>query len=611
MTKKSPQREKRVGPVELSVMQGRGLFCVVVIILAFVFLFVRLWQVQVLGGHDLQMRARRQAIRPIRINPVRGRFFDVTGKALVDNEDRYDLVFYVSEMRQPGRRAKTIEHVLTVERMLASYLGRPSKLTSEEVQLQLTRRPVLPLTIFEDLSAEELSAYAEFLPVQAGVEVLPQAQRRHRYPGLLSHVLGYTGRNQPDGSDVLEDLPRLYAMPEQRGRSGLEAVLDAELAGKPGAKLLMVDSVGYARQNVGEEQPPEDGKDAYLTIDIQAQALAEELLRGHFGAMVVLDVTTGAVRVMASAPTYDLSELSSARLRELLQDEVGRPMLNRALQATYTPGSIVKPLVALAGLEEEPEAAFADYECTGRFVLGDTSIRCARRYGHGELELARAICVSCNPFFINLGLKLGIDVLSEYMHDAGFGEKSGIELGELAGTCPARGVAQRLWKRNWIAIDTAYASMGQGAFTVTPMQAAVYAAALANGGVVYRPYLVESIRAQDGRVLQESAPVIRHRLPIHRENWEIVRDAMVDAVEIDEGGAKGMREAGVPVAAKTGTAEVGEGAERHKNTWVIAFTPVDQPKYALACVIERGESGGKTAVPIAAEFLRRYILKED
>lgn len=608
---KQGQREKRVGPVDQSVMRGRVLFCTVVILLGFVFLGVRLWQVQVLGGHELQMRARRQAIRPIRLNPVRGRFFDVTGKALVDNEDRYDLVFYVSEMRQPGRRSRTIEHVLKVERMFASYLGRPSSLTYDVVQLQLTRRPVLPLTIFEDLTAEELATYAEILPAQAGVEVLPQAQRRHRYPGLLSQVLGYTGRNQPDGSDVLEDLPRLYAMPELRGRSGLEAALDSELAGKPGAKLLMVDSVGYARQSVGEEQPPEDGKDAYLTIDIEGQALAEELLRGHYGALVVVDVSTGAVRVMASAPTYDLSQLDSAHMQELLRNETERPMLNRALQATYTPGSIVKPLVALAGLEEIPEDAFAYYECTGRYMFGNTAIRCARRYGHGELELSRAICVSCNPFFIQLGLKLGIDRLSEYMRDAGFGEKTGIELGELAGTCPSRAVAQRLWKRNWIAIDTAYASMGQGAITVTPLQAAVYCAALANGGVVYRPYLVESIRSQDGRILQESAPVIRHRLPIQRGNWEIVRDAMVDAVEIDEGGAKGMRAAGVPVAAKTGTAEVGEGEERHKNTWVIAFTPVDNPKYALACIIERGESGGKTAVPIAAEFLKRYILQKD
>ena len=601
---------QNVGPVDQELMRGRTLFCAVIALLLFLFLALRLWQVQVLTGHELQERARRQAIRPVRLNPVRGRIFDAEGRALVDNQDRYDLVFYVSEMRQPGRQEKTIDHVLTVERMLASYLGRRSQLNRETVLRQLTRRPVLPLTVFEGLSEIELAAFAEFLPRQAGVEILPYAERLHHYPGLLSQVLGYTGRNQPDGSDVLEDLPRLYAMPEQRGRSGLERVFDTELAGQPGAKLLLVDSIGYARQTVGAGRQPEDGQDLHLTIDITAQSLAEELLHGHAGAIVVTEVNTGAIVVMASAPTFDLNSLNRGNLTHLIRDEVNRPMLNRATQGTYTPGSIVKPLVALAALQEIPDFAAEYYECSGRYKIGDTAIRCAQRYGHGLEDLSRAITVSCNPFFIHLGLKLGIDQYTEYLQEAGFGEKTGIEIGDAAGICPERAIASKLWNRNWIAIDTAYVSMGQGAFTVTPLQASVYAAALANGGVVYRPYLVSKITTQDGRILQETAPSIRHRLTIARENWEVVRNAMVQTVESREGSASGLRKAGIPVAAKTGTAEVGQGEDRHKNTWVIAFFPADHPQYALSCLIERGDSGGKTAVPIAAEFIRRWLVAE-
>ena len=166
-------------------MRGRALFCTVLILIGFLLLAMRLWQVQVLSGHDLQARARRQSIRPVRINSVRGSILDVSGKTLVDNVDTYDLVFYVSEMRQPGRQIRTIEHILTTERMLAGYLGRTSQLDEETVRRQLRIRPVLPLTVFEDLTAEELAAFAEFLPAQPGVEVEPVPRRKYHYPCLL------------------------------------------------------------------------------------------------------------------------------------------------------------------------------------------------------------------------------------------------------------------------------------------------------------------------------------------------------------------------------------------------------------------------------------------
>ena len=602
--------EEATGPVSPEIVRGRSLFCAGVVLCLMVLLLFRLWQVQVLSGPELQARARRQAIRPVRLNPVRGRILDAAGIPLAENQDRYDLVFYVSEMRQPGRQKHTIEHILTQERTLASYLGRPSRLQRDAVVAQLTRRPVLPLTVFEGLSPRELVVFSEILPALPGVEVRPVPQRRYPFPGLASHLLGYTGRTQPDGSDVMEDLPRLYATAEMRGRSGLEKAFDSELTGKPGVELLLVDPVGYARQTIGERRPPENGQELQLSLDSQAQGAAEEALEGHAGALVVVEVHTGAVVALASAPTFNLAELSSSRLQELLQDEENRPMFNRATQGTYTPGSIVKPLVALAALEELPEETLEEYECTGRYLLGKTAIRCAQRYGHGLVDLPRAIRVSCNPYFIWMGLKLGIDRLGEYMKEAGFGEKTGLEIPEGAGIAPQREVARRLWRRNWLAIDTAYASIGQGAITITPLQAALYAAALANDGILYQPYVVRRILTPQGKTLQETAPRIRRRISASPETFILVREAMRQAVEEREGGATGLRIPGLPVAAKTGTAEVGSGSTRHKNTWVIAFLPADEPRYALACVIERGDSGGKTAVPVAAQFLKSWLLAE-
>ena len=585
----------------------RVLFCTAFVALLYCLLAFRLWQVQVLQGPEHLRRARRQCVRPVRLNPVRGRIFAAGGEVLADNAASYQLVFYVSEMRR-GRQKRTIDGILETERSLAAYLGRTPKLTAVQVARQLNYRPVLPLAVMEDLTPAELAALAEYLPPIPGVAVEARLKRSYPYPGLLSHVLGYVQMRQPDGGDVLEDLPRLYVTPEQVGQSGLEGAYNDQLNGQAGSRLLMVDSMGYAREEGGAGIPSVPGKDLRLTIDVVAQRLAEGLLAGHAGAMVVLDVETGAVIAMASAPSFDLASLTSAELVRLNRDEVNRPLLNRAYRGVYTPGSIMKPLLGLAAMERLPDMAAENYTCDGVFVLGkNVGIRCAARAGHGPLDLQHAIAFSCNPFFIRLGLALGLDEYSEFLQAAGVGEKTGIEIGDSAGIMPSREFALKNWKRGWIRSDTAYISIGQGAISLTPLQAAVYAAALANDGIVWQPYLVAEVRSADGEVLEHTPTRIRHRLPVTAAHLRQMREAMRSAVDLPNGSAAGMRQAGIPVAAKTGTAEVGHGENRHNNTWVIAYAPADNPRYALACLVERGRSGGKTAVPLAAEFFRKYF----
>ena len=591
-------------------MRFRLLCCVSVILTLLGLLLLRLWQVQVLHGDELMRRSRRQSIRPVRLNPVRGRIFDRAGTVLVENEARYDLGFYLSEMRQRGRLGNTVEHVVEKERILANYLGRESRLDRGQVLSHLRRQPVLPLIVMRNLTVAELSQVAEYLPALPGVEIIPRSVRSYPHPGMLTHVLGMTGMRQPDGEDVREDLPRLYVTAELRGLSGLEAAFDATLSGQPGAQLLMVDSVGYARERVQADTPPVPGNDLFLAIDAQAQKAAEEQLREYSGAIVVLDVSSGAVLAMASSPGYDLAALTAEKYRSLMRDEAKRPLLNRATRGLYSPGSILKPLLALAALEEIPGEAKAEYDCTGAYYLNRRSrIRCAHRSGHGPIGLRRALAVSCNPFFINLGVRLGIDKYSEFLRSAGIGGKTGVEIGELAGVCPGRQLAQKLWKRNWIVADTAFASIGQGAVSVTPLQAAVFTAAIANGGIVYEPFLVQRVQSRSGEVLYEHAPVIRRRLQISPENAAEVREGMGETVWGEEASAARLRSAPITLGAKTGTAEVAVAgsAVKQKNTWVIAFGPLEEPKYAFACVIERGQSGSRTAVPVAAGFFEAWL----
>ncbi|HQL10763.1 MAG TPA: penicillin-binding transpeptidase domain-containing protein, partial [Lentisphaeria bacterium] len=235
-------------------------------------------------------------------------------------------------------------------------------------------------------------------------------------------------------------------------------------------------------------------------------------------------------------------------------------------------------------------------------------IRCARRYGHGPLDLLEAITVSCNPYFIHAGVETGIDVLNPMYAAAGVGEKSGFDLAErYAGIIPSRDMALRHWRRPWVVIDTAFVSIGQGGIEITPLQAAMFTAALANGGKLLRPYLVQNVVSADGKVVNNTPVVIRHRLPASPEHLRLVQQGMENAVAADYGSAKELRDAGIPLAGKTGTAEVGPKANRHHNTWIICYGPLPEPRYALACLIEKGDSGGRTAAPIAARFFREWL----
>lgn len=593
-----------------NLMAGRVTFLAVVFLVFLLMLVLRLWQVQIVQETDHIVAVERESLRPERINAVRGRIYASGGEALVDNQSVYDLGFYVSEMRRPGRMRHTINHILAGEKAVMAAIGRESVLTASILERHIRVRSAQPVIVAENLTEEEMAKFAEMFPAVEGARIIPRVYRWYPHPGVASHLLGYTGWNLPDGKDISEDFPRLFVSRELVGRTGLEKAFDNALKGQPGARLHRVDSIGYVREDVGGEQLPENGDDLFLTIDLVAQQAAEKVLDGHVGALVAVDVNTGAILALASSPTYDLATLTGEKIVQMGRDEISRPMVNRATQGVYMPGSIVKPLMALALLENGVVTAEDEYDCIGYFKLGSHRIRCARRWGHGILSLQEAISVSCNPYFIAGGVQCGIDNLAPFFAAAGFGERSGFEIYDAAGIAPAREIAERYAKRSWTISDTAYASIGQGLIEVTPLQAAMYAAALANGGTLYRPYVISEIRTQEGELLQHSLPVVRNRLPVKPENLAIVREAMHMAVTSSDGGARGLAGVDLDLAGKTGTAEVGYGENRHKNTWTIAFGPYADPQYAVACIIERGNTGGSTTVPIVAEFFRLWLTAQ-
>jgi penicillin-binding protein 2 len=568
-------------------------------------LLVRLWFVQAFQGSEHTEEVARQSIRRIRLTPVRGRIFARNGEVLVDNVPEYELDFHVSEMRQPGPRSVTEQYIFDLSVALAKKIGRLPPLEMADIKRHLDVYPALALTVFTDLLPREQAILAEMLPPIPNIELRSSFSRYYPFPWVASHMLGFAGRRPPEDAERRFS----YRRPELQGRAGLELAFNQELAGIPGMRMVRVNTLGYVHEQIGEALPPVDGADLVLTLDLCAQRIAERLMNDSKGAFVLLDAQSGAVLAMVSSPSYDLSTLSSGKYAALARDEVGRPLFNRALGGGYLPGSIVKPIIGMAALEagviteDGPEVV-----CTGRYRLGDTSIGCWLRSGHGPLTLEGALAQSCNSYFIEVGQRTGLDNIAPMMRAAGLGETPAIELpGADAGLVPSREWALRYWGRPWIAIDTAFLSIGQGAVGISPLQAAVYAAAIGNGGSVFRPYTVQELRNPDGTSRERTAPVVNHRLPVSRRHLARIREGMYRVVNGEHATAAQARNPALSVAGKTGTAEVKRPGEEYNNAWFIGYAPVDTPRYAVAVVIERGSSGGRSAAPIVGAFFTEWL----
>jgi len=580
-----------------------GSFCLVLLL----FLLSRLWDIQLHKEEQFSESVARQSVRRLRLEPVRGRIFAAGGEVLVDNRPSYNLVFHQAEMRQPGRRIQTINYILAQADALARFLLRPTPLSRSRLERHLRVYPALPLLIFEDLTVVEMAKIAELSPPLPGTEIVTRIVRTYPQPGVASHLLGFTGRRAMEVSPDTEQTA--FTRPELAGRDGIEKFYEKELAGCGGEKMVLVDILGYVHSTVGMPMLPVDGNDLILTIDLAAQRAAERAMAPYSGALVAINVTNGAILAMTSSPTYNLAALTRARYEQLQSDNVRKPLFNRAVSGTYLPGSIIKPLTALAALNANAIRASEEVNCTGAYDTGERPIRCWNTQGHGQVNLIYGLEQSCNCYFIHAGLAANFEALQSLFLNTGFGTPPEIDLpAAAAGFVPSRAWAKQTWRRPWMPVDTALISIGQGPIAISPLQAAVYAAALANRGTVFRPFVVQSIRNATGQMRSFTAPVASRRLPVTAKNLNLVRQGMWEVVNGDAGTAKPARTPVMPLAGKTGTAEVDvRSADREKNTWFIGFGPWDNPRVAIAILVERGESGGHTASPIAREFFEHWL----
>ncbi len=573
---------------------------------------ISLFRIQVLNVADSRESQEQQTIRRVRVPGLRGRILDCKDRILAECRPSYCILCNLEEFQRRGAASNTVAAVDTAVDQVATALHLPRQISTTQIARHLRTASAIPLVAWRDIDAHVFAQFCERMQEFPGFSDHVEAERFYPYGNLAAHILGYTGRGETAGA---ENDPVYFSEKDMTGRGGVESFYNRYLAGVTGERHIRVDARGFrptkARQTLLADTSesgvdPADGLDLRLTLDIKIQADVERELHSVTGACVVLNPRSGAVLAMASSPTFDPNKcvptLSSAVYASLTNAPAKRGQ-NRAISEGYAPGSTFKPITALAGLATGwmPED---EYDCSGIYRLGNLRLHCWNRYGHSYVNVRQALKESCNTFFCNMGTAIGSNAVIQAARAFGLGARTGIDLeGEYAGVVPDDEWKRQWYNEPWYPGDTCQMCIGQGMLLVTPLQMAVVAATLGNGGDIYRPYLY----ARD--FLSKPKPV-RH-IPFPDESLALVREGMKDVVDAGTGRGIAIRtdtavtpngrhrryRLNVECGGKTGTAEIGRGETKRKNTWIIAFAPFDNPTIAIAMIVERGESGGKTVAP--------------
>jgi penicillin-binding protein 2 len=578
-------------------------------------LVLALFRVQVVHAGLYGEREQSQSLRRIRIPSARGEIVDRNGLLLAGNRASYDVVIQLDRLRVTKR-----QNIVTVASsnlaVLAQALHRPVTLSEQEIRQHYAKRRPLPLPVWRDLNAPAVAAFQERASHLPAFDLIPFPVRQYPQGHLAAHVLGFVGQAELPEEEADEFA---YALPETAGRQGVERAIDEALRGSPGTRAIRVNPAGHTVGHVATADA-QRGDRVTLTIDARLQKIVEAALdhaslpagKELRGAVVALDPRTGEVLALASRPTFDpniFTPGTPAAVVNAVLENPGSPLLNRATGSRYPPGSTFKSVTLLAALENGVRAGDVA-DCAGAYTVGNRSFGCWNRQGHGRVDALAALRLSCDVWFYQKGLAIKPETIAKWAKDFGLGEKTGLDLGgEVAGLVPTADWKRLRLNERWWDGDTAQFAIGQSFLLTTPLQMAVVAATLANGGTVWRPYIVRQVVSPEGQLVDETEPEARHRLKVDPRHMEFVRQAMLAAVQQPDGTGHRAVVKGITVAGKTGTAEADVRGQRIKRVWFIGFAPYETPQLAVAAMFEDADSGGHTAAPVAGKIFAGWFGK--
>jgi penicillin-binding protein 2 len=586
----------------------------------------RLFYLQVLRHDYYSTLSQGNRIRTEPIPPSRGLILDRHGVVLADNLPAYQIEL----VREQVGDNKALDITLAL-------LARIGLLRSEEIAG--TRRTILLHKVYESvpiklqLNEEEMALFAVHRYQFSGVDIRTRLARHYPLGETAVHAIGYVSAINEQDMKQIDSAE--YAGTSLIGKLGVEGAYEQQLHGKPGFREILVNAAGRPVEKQGEytpqlnTRPPVAGEDLILGLDVRVQKVAEEALAGKRGSVVALDPRTGDIIVLASTPGFDpngfVRGLSVAEYGAL-QNDIDKPLLNRALRGAYPPGSTVKPLYSLAAQKYGIFTPSQEEFCPGVFTLRGSSHQYRDDKKHGFLDMRMAIAKSCDVYFFRVAERLGIERMAPFMTAFGYGVLTGIDIpGEKPGLYASPDWKKRAFKKAadqvWFPGETISMGIGQGPITVTPLQQAHFAAEIAESGkIIAAPRLVSALRAAGSTTVLARSPLMMKPVDIGTdEQWSVVHDGMIGAVSGGTAYAAGIG-AKYKIAGKTGTAQViaikqnekyheKDVAERNRDhAWFIAYAPADDPTIAISVLVENGGFGAAAAAPIARKVLDAYLL---
>ena len=573
-------------------------------------LLLGFWKLQVIDADKYSSLAERNRVRYIPVIAPRGRMLDRDGRVLVDNRPSFSVLLLRDDPAQ-------------VEKHLAGIsdgLGIPVEDLRDQLASTKNLPKFQPIIIKPDASPADVAFIESHRSESSGdipvLEMIPVQRRRYLPGGILSHAAGYVGEVSEQQIEASNGKLRPG---DFAGKTGLERQYNDLLQGTDGMRRVVVNSIGKEVDRLPTQEAI-PGKQITLTIDYDLQQIAEQSLGQRPGAVVAIDPRTGEVLAMVSRPTPDPNDFAvriQADVWKKLNDDPLHPLLNRAIQAQLAPGSVFKIVTAMAMLEEHvPEENFATY-CPGYGTFFGRQYHCYVYYAksgpksHGVLGLHEAILRSCDVFFYNVGMRLGIDKLSDWAKKVGVGHKTGIDLpSEEPGLMPSQEWVERTFHRKWYAGEVISVATGQGAVTTTPLQLARMIGGIASGGVFKQPHL-----------LKDAQNVGEERVHISERTIEKITDAMYGVVNEPGGTGGHLKLAGIELSGKSGTAQVigydkmalvRKGSQFADNAWFVGYAPKRNPEICVAVLVqESGQHGGEAAGPVVKDIIKAYYDKKN
>ena len=589
----------------------------------------RLVQLQVVNHEAFAAQSQGNRVRIQAVPPIRGLIYDRNGRVLAENLPAYQLELIP-------------EQVDNVDDTLARLAGH-GLIEAEEIprlkELSESGPRFKPVTLRLRLSEEEIAHFAIQRPRFPGVDFQPRLVRHYPHGEAVAHAVGYVGALSKSDLERLDSSN--YAGTAHTGKTGIETNFENDLHGDVGYRHVVSNALGRQistdspelADSLPADEIPVPGDNVYLSLDLDLQMIATRALEGRRGAVVAIDPWTGEILALVSAPSFDPNMFAVGMTTAEyagLQNDPDRPLFNRTIVGAYPPGSTIKPMLALAALETGATYVGRKTICRGFFMLPNTTHRYRdwKPAGHGEVDIHDAITQSCDVYFYEISVDLGIDSMHEYLDRFGLGKPTGFDIsGEHGGIVPSREWKQRAFasrtrtERRWYDGETVIASIGQGYMLATPLQLAAAAGALATRGIRYRPHLVAATENPVTAERRLVAPTRIEDVNIDNEShWNVVLDSMHDVMQNIRGTAYATgANAPYQMAGKSGTAQVFSVAQEEEydeeeieerlrdHALFISFAPYDNPRIAVAVIVENGSSGSRVAAPIARAIMDKYL----